>query len=123
MHIFNKAMLGEVWAIVLNETEYGYVRVLRGAGVGVYPLISEGLTLDLKLFDTHQPRWFFSSASPPTDNTRMLRVGLIPFKSDEEGWAPPRSIPADIFKKYPRIVEKGFQRRATDNEVKGLERA
>jgi hypothetical protein len=122
-HILDQAKLGDVYAIRLPSGEHGYVRIYQGKCFGVLPVISTGLVSGPDRLKAQDAKWFFEYATQTSDQTGVTRIGTIPFADPESAWPPPRMIPPDIFKGYFQIKQRGQQRRATEAEAQGLQRA
>lgn len=114
--------LGDVFAIALESGKYGYACLYRGRCVGVVPVISEGLVDKPEDLTTRTPKWYFNFGVSPSDTTEVVKIGEVQFKNMDEGWPPPRFIPADIFQNFFEIIERGQRRRATEAESLGLQR-
>lgn len=121
-HAIERSQPGDVYAIGLDEELFGYVRILQAGALGVLPVVSTGLLTDPARLADERPRWHFEFEADLDDPTEVLRLGHLPFASEEEAWAPPRFNPPSPLDGQPRILVRGVRRQATQAQIAGLPR-
>jgi len=114
--------LGDVVAIPLPNGKVAHGRIYRKA-IGIYQGLSDGLK-PLENFRDAKPRRFFYYMSLPGTGRYgkdWRFVGHIPFSPDEDTQAPPMHARDDFTLSGTRIYHKGFFRRASEDEIQGLQ--
>jgi hypothetical protein len=114
--------LGDVVAVPLANSQFAHGRVYRGT-LGIY----EGMSDDLKTaedFRNAKPKRFFYYISMPGSGRYQKNwrfIGHIPFAPEDDTYPPPMHARDDFGLSGTRIYHRGGFRKATRDEVRGLQ--
>jgi len=114
--------LGDIVAIPLPNGQVAHGRIHRNA-IGIYQGWSDGLG-SVEDFCEAQPKRFFYHMSMPGSGRYQKNwrfIGNIPFAPGADTDAPPMHARDDFGLSGTRIYHKGTFRRATEDEVRGLQ--
>lgn len=116
----NKLRPSDVIAIPLNENEWGYARVLRGAGMAVLRLRTKDMH-ELK-YVIGSPIAFFVEYYEPYDVSPWVYLGKWKFGSEDEAWGPATYFIEPI-RGTINILKRGqVIRGVTEEDIVGLSR-
>jgi hypothetical protein len=115
----NKLRPSDVIGIPLNQSEWGYARVLRGAGMAILCLRSQGL---YQLDDViGSPVAFFVEYFEPYDVSPWIYLGKWRFESDGDAWGPPTFFRDHTARGVITLLSKGtVTRGVAEHEIAGL---
>lgn len=121
-----KYKAGALVAIPLPTGQFAYARAYKDAEFGVFGIVSDQLLSAEQLIS--KPIVFFHAANDDAITAGTWPViGLWPFKSEDEAWAPAkatcyvRETNEWTMGGVPRIDHKGQMRVATLEEVQGMD--
>jgi hypothetical protein len=114
--------LGDVVGVPMPNGQFAYGRVYRSA-LGIYEGVSDVLKAAEDFLSTKPKRFFYYMSMPGSGryqkNWRF--IGHIPFAPDDDTHAPPMHARDDFGLSGTRIYHRGTFRRATEDEVRGLQ--
>jgi hypothetical protein len=114
--------LGDIVAIPLPNGQFAHGRIYRNA-LGVYQGFSDGLRTVEDFFEVRPKRFFYFMSMPGSGryqkNWRF--IGHVPFPPNADDFAPPMHARDDFGLSGTRIYHRGCFRRATEDEVRGLQ--
>jgi hypothetical protein len=110
---------GDVVAIPLPNGRFAHGRIYQDS-IGVYQGLSAGLKA-IEDFHSAKPKRFFRYISMGRYQKDWRFVGHVPFGPDADRHAPPMHARDDFGLSGTRIYHKGSFRRATKEEVRGLQ--
>lgn len=119
-HPLSRATEAQVLAVRFGVEQWGFVRIFRGSALGIWDKWATGpIAVPVKLEETPE-KWFCHYLSPKVEETEVIEIGVLPFASDEQSWAPPCFYAPDIFQNHYRIYNRGMFRVASAEEVVGI---
>jgi hypothetical protein len=114
--------LGDIVAIPLPNGQFAHGRIHRNA-IGIYEGLSDELGSVEDFLEIKPKRFFYYMSMPGSGryqkNWRF--IGHVPFAPDADTEAPPMHARDDFGLSGTRIYHKGSFRRATEDEVRGLQ--
>ena len=90
-----QAPAGAVFAILIEDRRWGFVRFFRGRGMGVMDLVCDSPALPSFNWKCPPIKWVFFSFAPDSDSTESVALGVVPFADVESEWGPPCYDPPD----------------------------
>jgi len=114
--------LGDIVAIPLPNGQLAHGRIYRNA-VGIYEGLSDGLGTAEDFREARPKRFFYFMSMPGSGRYQKSWrfIGHVPFAPDADTDAPPMHARDDVGLSGTRIYHKGCFRKATVDEVRGLQ--
>lgn len=111
---------GDVIAIPLGGGRFAFGRLLLDCGIAIYDYRSKSIP-DVTSLSGKPIRFHASIFTSAISNGSWPRIGHLPAIKEANDWPPPCFIRDDLREDSYEIYERGKRRRATKDEVHGLE--
>ncbi|WP_076410252.1 Imm26 family immunity protein [Shewanella sp. UCD-KL12] len=116
-----KYKLGDIVKIRLSKAKLTYGQILNDASIRIFNTVSDS-EVEIKVLE-HTAIIFYSGVFDTCIvNGEWPIAGNLPFKNEEDSWAPPKYIQDVIHPEKFRIYHKGEMTSATKEQVSGLEK-
>ena len=111
---------GDVFAIPLGDGRYCFGRLLHDCGIAIYDYRSKNFP-DMATLATKPIRFHASIFDKAIRSGLWPRIGMLPADDESDNWSPPCFIRDELLEESFEIYERGRIRRATKEEIQGLE--